>query len=245
MVGPLSPISASLTPARTDSETELTIPGQPIGTVVYMSPEQARGQPADPRSDLYSTGLVLYEALTGRHWPLLTQPRQGDWSDVPPGLARALKRALQPAPAHRWPTASAFENALAALEPKPTERLPLALAFSTASARSRLFCLGPNLSLPPAAARAPPTWRFLPFTASGEAPGVGGRDFAQMVQLDVEWFRRLRVTPEATVACWADSVSAPLRDARAVRRSRRPPSGFRARAATSRGMGAANHSSGQ
>ena len=58
---------------------------------------------------------------------------------------------------------------------------------------------------------------FLPFTASGEAPGVGGRDFAQMVQLDVEWFRRLRVTPEATVACWADSVSAPLRDARAVR----------------------------
>ncbi|WP_133499646.1 serine/threonine-protein kinase [Cognatilysobacter terrigena] len=97
-----------------------------VGTPDYLSPEQARGDPIGPRSDLYALGLILHEMLTGerafasataaealaqrlvRTPPLVTTKRAG----VPSWVARLVERLLRPQPAHRLPDAAAVVQAI-------------------------------------------------------------------------------------------------------------------------------------
>jgi serine/threonine protein kinase len=106
-------------PTATIDPEYLTIPGVAMGTVDYMSPEQARGEEVDARTDLWSLGVVLYEMLTGqlpfkgeRAASLLysivhEQPERLKIlkPDVPSDLERIVQRALEKKPASRYSSA--------------------------------------------------------------------------------------------------------------------------------------------
>jgi len=107
---------------NTGAET-VTQRGEIVGTLHYMSPEQAQGKETDARSDLFSFGVVLYEILTGRRAfdgenpasvmaAILTRDPPSLEETAPAGLQRLLRRSLAKDPADRWQTAADLKAAL-------------------------------------------------------------------------------------------------------------------------------------
>jgi eukaryotic-like serine/threonine-protein kinase len=118
--------------------SDITGTGSVMGTAQYLSPEQAQGKPTTPRSDIYSIGVILYEALTGR------VPFEGDSAvavalkqvseaprrpsainpEIPPALDAVVMRALAKDPEARFKDADAFLRALDAAERAPDKPRP-------------------------------------------------------------------------------------------------------------------------
>jgi serine/threonine protein kinase len=117
-----------------DTETaDLTTPGQVIGTVSYMSPEQILGEEADARSDLFALGVILYEISAG-HRPWLRRKSPVDTMhailhdepppmDAPAAIDRVVRRCLAKPPQLRFQSMlelhTALQNALAELTSGP------------------------------------------------------------------------------------------------------------------------------
>ncbi|HTY61542.1 MAG TPA: protein kinase [Acidobacteriota bacterium] len=129
--------------AKMTADRKLTQTGSTVGSLYYMSPEQIKGAvDLDPRSDLYSLGVSLYEVVTG------ARPFQGDSEysimaahlqknppppieispNLPNGLNEIILQALQKEPAKRFQTADAFRNALLYVCKQPLSAAPVAAA---------------------------------------------------------------------------------------------------------------------
>jgi beta-lactam-binding protein with PASTA domain len=106
--------------------SQMTEAGSIIGTAQYLSPEQARGAPVDQTSDLYSTGIVLYELLTGtvpftgetpveiamKHLQQTPAPPSSHRPEIPRDLDYVVLRALAKDPAERYHSAEEMDSDL-------------------------------------------------------------------------------------------------------------------------------------
>jgi formylglycine-generating enzyme required for sulfatase activity/dienelactone hydrolase len=135
------------------ADLTVTLEGMPRGTIAYMSPEQVRGEQVDSRSDIWASGVVLYEMLVGR------RPFGGDKStmvirsileaepkdlktrrDLPIELTRVVRRALAKDPKARYSSADEMEKDLEVLRASQApRRWP---RFTIAAAAALLLFLG-------------------------------------------------------------------------------------------------------
>lgn len=119
--------------AKLPSAETVTVTDKAIGTVYYISPEQASGKPNDPRSDLYSVGVMLYEMVTGTlpfsaDSPVSValmqihntpRPPRALCPELPLGLQQIILRAMEKDPDRRYQSAREMLRHIVALKNNP------------------------------------------------------------------------------------------------------------------------------
>jgi eukaryotic-like serine/threonine-protein kinase len=140
----------------TRTMADLTAAGVVIGTSRYMSPEQARGQAVDPRTDLFSFGAVLYEMITGRYafygnsaLEIATavvrdnpKPISEVARDVPRDLERIVARCLRKDPDRRFQNAADLKVALEELREESTSGAQAAVGPVARNRRNLVLLVG-------------------------------------------------------------------------------------------------------
>ena len=170
-------------------EQDLTQAGSVMGTATYLSPEQAQGAQPDPRSDLYSLGIMMFEMLAGRppftgDSPLAIAykqvhnppPRLGDLvPDVPPAFEAIVNTLLAKTPEQRYDSADALrddlrrfkEGVAVAAQPTGAVRMPLATGATGAVVDPSSI---PTQAMP----------GRVPMGAGGAPPTMGGPQYQPM-----------------------------------------------------------------
>lgn len=139
--------------AMTDSQATMTSANAVVGTALYLSPEQARGERIDERSDVYSAGCVLFELLTGRapfagdsavslayqHVSEIPPVPSSIAADVPASLDQVVMKALAKDPEQRYASASDMAvDMMRAAEGMPIQAPPIGAWTADTAAQTRV-----------------------------------------------------------------------------------------------------------
>ena len=184
------------------SPGNLTSPGEVLGTVGYMAPEQVQGRGVDARADIFALGCVLYEMVTGQRafaagtltetlTAILTAPAPDvstGGTDAPPDLGRIVARCLEKQPGQRFQSASDLAFALRALTTAPmtvssASAVPVAApsqSSSTGGGRRRWAFGGLAVLAVVSLAAIAVVW-FWPRTTSKQAATTSGLDPEKVV----------------------------------------------------------------
>jgi serine/threonine protein kinase len=162
--------------AKAAEQSDITKVGSVLGTAAYLAPEQARGEPAGPASDMYALGVVAYQLLAGRlpyEAASLTDlarlqdsgppPRLDEvTTGVSPALAATVARALHREPEQRYADATEMETALRDALRGRAPAAPAGWASAEDTAATRMLTGTGATSAMPRTSQAPPRRRLEP-----------------------------------------------------------------------------------